>query len=357
MAPVIRELEKHRDWAESIVLSTGQHREMLDQVLELFGTQPDLHLDLMQTDQSLSQLTASLFQDLDRTFSHVKPDWVLAQGDTTTVLVAGLVSFYHRIKFGHVEAGLRTGDNWQPFPEEINRRVVDMFAELMFAPTALSRQQLLSEGRRDSQIVMSGNTVIDALLTISDMPYDWSSGPLVGIPRDKKFVLITAHRRESFGGPFEEMCLAIRDLAINHARDSVHLIFPVHLNPNVRRPVNRILAGVSNISLLPPLDYCSLVHLMKRCTLILTDSGGIQEEAPSLGIPVLVMRDMTERPEGIHAGAVKLVGTSRATIVDEASRLLSDPGAHQAMAMATNPYGDGKAAQRIVAALLTHQKQ
>jgi UDP-N-acetylglucosamine 2-epimerase len=357
MAPVMAELSRYPHRIKAITCSTGQHREMLDQVFVLFGTKPDIDLNLMRPEQTLSGMTARLFDALDPVVLDCRPDWILAQGDTSTVLVASLVAYYHRIPFGHVEAGLRTGDRYRPFPEEVNRCVADIVAELMFAPTELNRQTLLREGRPASRIVVTGNTVIDALLTVADMPYKWSSGPLAGIPRDKRLVLITAHRRESFGGPFEEMCLAMRDLATRYADEGVHLVYPVHLNPNVRRPVERVLSGLGNISLLEPLDYCSLVHLMKRCALILTDSGGIQEEAPGLGIPVLVMRETTERPEGVDAGVVKLVGTSRTRIVEEAARPLTDRAAHRAMATGANPYGDGKAAQRIVAALLEHQNQ
>jgi UDP-N-acetylglucosamine 2-epimerase len=276
---------------------------------------------------------------------------VLAQGDTTTVLVAALVAFYHRVPFGHVEAGLRTGDLARPFPEEMNRRVADVVGGLLFAPTERARQALLREGADDARILVTGNTVIDALLAVAARPYDWASGPLAKLPSEGRLVVVTAHRRESFGEPFRALCLAIRDLARQHAPD-VHVVYPVHLNPNVRAPVGELLAGVGNVHLLDPLDYESMVHLMKRATLILTDSGGIQEEAPSLGVPVLVLREVTERPEAVEAGVVRVVGTTRERIVAEAHRLLVDAAAHRAMATRVNPYGDGKAAARIVAALL-----
>ena len=352
MAPVVAELARHPERIRSLVCVTRQHREMLEQALMLFAIVPDVALDVMQPEQPLSDLTARLLERLDPVLREHRPDWVVAQGDTTTVLAAALAAYYHKIPFAHVEAGLRTGDRYRPFPEEINRRVADSIAELMFAPTAHSREALLREGHDDTRIVVTGNTVIDALLTVADLPYDWSAGALAGVPRDKRLVLVTAHRRESFGAPLEEICAALREIAGRFAADGVHLVYPVHLNPNVRRPVERILGGVANITLLEPLDYLSLVQLMKRSTLILTDSGGLQEEAPGLRVPVLLMRETTERPEGIEAGVVKLVGTDRDQIVREVIRLLTDPSAHRAMASGVNPYGDGKAAQRIVTALL-----
>jgi UDP-N-acetylglucosamine 2-epimerase len=352
MAPVVKELARHPDRIRSLVCSTGQHRQMLDQVLDLFRIEPDFDLNLMQTDQTLSQLTAALFSALDAVVEQSRPDWVLAQGDTSTVLVAGLVAYYHRVRFGHVEAGLRTGDRYRPFPEEMNRVVSDRLADYLFAPTQRSRQTLLREGHPENRILVTGNTVIDALLEVASYPYDWSSGPLGFLCPGKRLVLITAHRRESFGEPFREICSAIRELAEAFEADHLHFVYPVHLNPNVQRPVRELLSGLANVSLVEPLDYPSLVQLMKRSTLILTDSGGIQEEAPGLQVPVLVMRDTTERPEGVEAGVVRLVGTSRRRIVGEASRLLRDPAALAAMTKSVNPYGDGHAAERIVAALL-----
>ncbi len=352
MAPVVKELARYPDRIRSVVCSTGQHRQMLDQVLELFAIRPDYDLKLMEPDQTLSRLTANLISALDGVIAEVKPKWVLAQGDTTTVLAASLVAYYHRARFGHVEAGLRTGDKYRPFPEEINRRLADAMSDLFFCPTERSRETLLSEGYPDASIRVTGNTVIDALHEIARRDYDWNSGSLADIPIGGRLVLITAHRRESFGEPFRDLCLAIRDLAAEFEPEGVQFVYPVHLNPNVRAPVMEILAGLSNIHLIEPLDYLSLVHLMKRSTIILTDSGGIQEEAPGLGIPVLVMRETTERPEGVDAGVVKLVGTARETIVREATLLLRDPAAHAAMVTGVNPYGDGKAAERIVHALL-----
>lgn len=352
MAPVIQELAKYPQRVRSLVCVTAQHREMLDQVLHLFDIHPDYDLNIMRPGQPLPDLTAHLFTSLSPVLVEARPDWVLAQGDTTTVLVAALIAYYHKVRFGHVEAGLRTGDRYAPFPEEINRRVADIVADLLFAPTERSRQALLREGCPAEAILVTGNTVIDALLKVAARPYNWLAGPLANIPVDKRIVLITAHRRESFGAPFREMCQAVRELALQFASSGVHFVYPVHLNPNVRQPVGEILSGISNISLIEPLDYLSMVHLMKRSTLILTDSGGIQEEAPSLRVPVLVMRDTTERPEGIEAGVVRLVGTQRERIVGETQRLLQDPAALMEMASGANPYGDGKAAMRIVSALL-----
>lgn len=356
MAPVIQALARYPEYFHSVLCVTAQHRQMLDQVLELFSLRPDYDLNLMRPDQSLSCLTADLCAGLDPVIREVRPDWVLAQGDTTTVLVAGLVAFYHRVRFGHIEAGLRTQDRCQPFPEEINRRLADLLADIHFAPTEFARRALLAEGCPARNIFVTGNTVIDALLEVAAREYDWSCGPLAALPRKGRLVLITAHRRESFGEPLRQLCLAVRQLAGMFADDGVHFVYPVHLNPNVRQPVQDILSGVANLSLLEPLDYLSLVHLMKRSSLILTDSGGIQEEAPSFGVPVLLMRDKTERPEGVEAGAVRLVGTRQERIVAEAGRILRDPAARTAMAARRNPYGDGRAAARIVSILLEHTR-
>ncbi len=347
MAPVILRL-RETPGVESVVCVTAQHREMLDQVFSLFGIIPEIDLNLMRPGQTLAGISAAIFTHLDPVLNDVRPDWVLAQGDTTTVMATALLSYYHRIRFGHVEAGLRTGDKWQPFPEEINRRVAGAVADLHFAPTAWSRENLLRENVPDETIRVTGNPVIDALQWVAERPFAWDASPLAVLPVDKRLILVTAHRRENFGQPLENICAALKALA---ARGDVHLVYPVHLNPNVQEPVYRLLGDVPNITLLPPLDYLPLVHLLKRSTLVLTDSGGLQEEAPGLGVPVLVLREVTERPEGVQAGTVKLVGTDTVRIVDEAARLLDDPAAHAAMAQAVNPYGDGHAAERIVAAL------
>ena len=348
MAPVVKELSRYRGEVISAVCVTGQQREMLDQVLNLFQIKPNYDLNIMKPNQTLSGLTSALFSSLDPIVSQFKPDWVLAQGDTTTVFAASLVSFYNRVRFGHIEAGLRTGDKHHPFPEEINRRVADLVADAFFAPTERSRQALLIEGVSPENILVSGNTVVDSLLDVAGRAFDWSSSPLAFLSADAEIVLITAHRRESFGAPFEEICLALRELAERFT--DKHFVYPVHLNPNVRRPVESILSAVNNIHLIEPVDYLTIVHLMKRACLILTDSGGIQEEAPSFGVPVLVMRETTERPEGIEAGVVKLVGTNRKTIVYEASQVLKSP--RPCSISGANPYGDGKAACRIVEYLL-----
>lgn len=355
LAPVIKECQKHPDKIETRVCITAQHREMLDQVLDVFAIKPDIDLDIMQPDQSLSQLTARIFNDLDPIVKQEHPDWILIQGDTTTVMVTAILSYYNRVKIGHVEAGLRTFDKWQPFPEEINRRIAGVLADLHFAPTENNRQNLLQEGIPDEIIKITGNPAIDALKMITQKPAPPAVETLLhqsGITSgDRRLILVTAHRRENFGEPIQNICEALKNLA-DHYADSVTIVYPVHLNPNIQKPVYARLSEVPNIKLLAPLDYLDLVHLMRHASLILTDSGGIQEEAPSLGIPTLVMRERTERQEGVIAGTLKLVGTDPEKIVQEAQRLLDDPVAHAAMAGAVNPYGDGHAAERIVNALL-----
>ncbi len=346
MAPVIKELEKYPQEVESLICVTGQHRQMLDQVLELFGIHPDIDLNLMQPNQRLALLTARLFETLDGVLEETKPDWILAQGDTTTVFVSAVMAYYHDIRFGHVEAGLRTLDKRRPFPEEMNRRLADAAADAFFAPTERARQALLNEGFSESAIHVTGNTIVDALLKISQRPFDWRKSALEVIPQEGRMVLITAHRRESFGEPFRELCQAIREMAGSFP--DTHFVYPVHLNPNVRRPVGEILHGLGNVHLIEPVDYLTLVHLMKRSVLILTDSGGIQEEAPTFGVPVLVMRDTTERPEGVEAGVARLVGTSRVRIVLEAAQVLENGSWIDTSLGLVNPYGDGHAAQRIV---------
>lgn len=345
MAPVIKELKSDPVQFETIVCSTGQHRQMLDQVLQIFNIVPDLDLQIMTENQSLSFLTAQLFIKLDQVIEAQKPDWVLAQGDTTTVFVASMVAFYRNVRFGHVEAGLRTRDRRRPFPEEINRRLADIMSTAWFAPTERARQVLLEEGVDDSAIMVTGNTVVDALLDISSRPFDWQASNLKTVSLDHRIVLITAHRRESFGEPFRELCLAIRDLSLTFP--DVQFIYPVHLNPNVRQPVYELLGNRPNIQLIEPLDYLSLVHLMKHASLILTDSGGIQEEAPTFGVPVLVMRDTTERPEGVEAGCASLVGTSKERIVTHAQEVLKSNHSGMDRKNVVNPYGDGLASKRI----------
>ena len=353
MAPVVQALTR-TPGVESFVCATAQHREMLDQVLELFAIQPDVDLDLMQPDQSLAQLTAALFTKLDPVLEDLRPDWVLAQGDTTTVMATALLAYYRRIRFGHVEAGLRTGDKYQPFPEEINRRVSAVAADLHFAPTETSRQNLLRENVPAEQIVVTGNPVIDALRQVAAKEPTAAIKELLASLGNSRVVLVTAHRRENFGQPLKNICLALKNLA-EHYGSEVQIVYPVHLNPNVKNSVYPLLEQVPNISLLPPLDYLPMVHMIKRATLVLTDSGGLQEEAPGLGVPVLVMRELTERPEGLAAGTVRLVGTNTARIVAETRRLLDNPAEHAKMARAVNPYGDGHAAERIVKAVLQYR--
>ena len=355
MAPVVRQLAQTAG-VEARVCVTAQHRQMLDQVLEVFQIQPDYDLDLMRDDQTLAQVSAAIFTKLDPILVDFQPDWVLAQGDTTTVAITSLLSYYRRVRFGHVEAGLRTHDKWQPFPEEVNRRVAGVVADLHFAPTDAARQNLLNEGVDDSLIRVTGNPVIDALTIVAQQSEPLEISNLlasIGLTTSRlttsRLILVTAHRRENFGQPLEDVCEALRQLA---SRGDVEIVYPVHLNPNVQEPVQRLLGNVPHITLLPPLDYLPLVHLMKRARIILTDSGGIQEEAPAFGVPVLVLREVTERPEGVAAGTLKLVGTDTRRIVEEATRLLDDPSAHAEMARASNPFGDGHASERIIEALL-----
>ncbi len=356
MAPVVQTLRQTLG-IESIVCVTAQHREMLDQVLNLFDIVPDIDLDLMKPNQSLAEITAAIFTHLDPVIKDVQPDWILSQGDTTTVMATALLAYYHRVKFGHVEAGLRTGDKFQPFPEEINRMVAGVAADLHFAPTEWSKQNLLKENVPAERIIVTGNPVIDALRQVAEKPAPAEVESLMQTLGNRRLLLVTAHRRENFGQPLENICAALKNLAESY-NDQIHILYPVHLNPNVQDTVYPRLSGVPNITLLPPLDYLPMVHLMKRAALVLTDSGGIQEEAPGFGVPVLVLRAATERPEGIAAGTVKLVGTETDSIAREARALLDNPVEHARMAQAANPYGDGQAAGRIVKSILQyHQKE
>jgi UDP-N-acetylglucosamine 2-epimerase (non-hydrolysing) len=349
LAPVVLALKQHPIF-DCRVCVTAQHREMLDQVLEVFDIVPDADLNLMKSNQSLAELTSRAIESLDKYMTDEKPDMVLVQGDTTTVFCAALTAFYHRIPVGHVEAGLRTGNLYAPWPEEANRVLASRLATLHFAPTENARKNLLNEGISPDNIFITGNTVIDSLFIALDKIRTYPP-EIPGLGRnisDKQIVLITGHRRENFGKGFENICKAIATLAERFPK--VQFVYPVHLNPNVSEPVNHILgkAKYNNIHLIKPLSYLPFVALMNQAKLILTDSGGIQEEAPSLGKPVLVMRDTTERPEAVQSGTVKLVGTDDNKIVDETKRLLTDRAAYEEMAHAHNPYGDGKAAGRIV---------
>jgi UDP-N-acetylglucosamine 2-epimerase (non-hydrolysing) len=351
MASVINGLAKYPNEVESIVCVTAQHREMLDQALKTFGIHPKHDLNVMSPDQSLSQLTANLLTSLDRLIASEKPDWILVQGDTTTVMVTSLVAYYHRVKLGHIEAGLRSNDKFQPFPEEINRRITDTLADAYFAPTEKSRMNLLKEGIPPQSIVVTGNTVIDALLMIAQQHAGQPLDPRIGQLDNRKLILVTIHRRENFGKPLEDICKALAKLALDY-QDKIQIVYPVHLNPNVRNTVFRMLSGISNISLIDPVSYEELVNLMSRSYLVVTDSGGIQEEAPSLDKPVLVLRDVTERPEVIEVGAGRLIGTDTDRIYTETVSLLEDANTYSLMSSASNPFGDGRAGERIVQYLL-----
>jgi UDP-N-acetylglucosamine 2-epimerase (non-hydrolysing) len=352
MAPVIKELEKYPFAFQPTVCVTAQHREMLDQVLELFNIIPDFDLNIMQENQTLCDLTGNALSAIEKVLIKVKPDWVIVQGDTTTTMVASLAAFYRKIRVGHIEAGLRTRNKYSPFPEEVNRRMTSIIADLHFAPTKRARQVLLGEGIPDDNIFVTGNTVIDALMRIrQEIRHNPPDIPgIKSAIKKKKLVLVTGHRRESFGEGFEQICLALKDLILKHK--DICIIYPVHLNPNVKEPAYRILGNLERIYLIEPLSYASFVWLMDNAYLILTDSGGIQEEAPSLGKPVLVMREVTERMEGVEAGCVSLVGVDTDRIVEGVSNLLSDENLYKRMSHSRNPYGDGKAAERIVEALL-----
>jgi UDP-N-acetylglucosamine 2-epimerase (non-hydrolysing) len=351
LAPVILELQKFPDEIQSRVCVTAQHREMLDQVLHLFGVVPDVDLNLMQPGQTLAGLTSRVITHVDNVLQQEKPDIVLVQGDTTTVMAVALVAFYHRVLVGHVEAGLRSQNRYSPYPEEINRRLAGVLSNYHFAPTETARQALLRENVPDSQIFVTGNTVIDALHMIVKRPQPPTVASLLqraGInnPGKRRLILVTAHRRENFGTRLEDICLGLKTL-IERNPDIV-IIYPVHLNPHVQEPVYRLLGNMDRILLIAPVEYDVMAHLMHAAHLVLTDSGGIQEEAPSLGKPVLVMRTETERPEAVEAGTAKLVGPYAQQIVEETERLLKDQNAYQQMAQAVSPYGDGRSAQRIV---------
>jgi UDP-N-acetylglucosamine 2-epimerase (non-hydrolysing) len=356
MAPVVLQLQRTPE-IESVVCVTAQHRQMLDQVLGAFEITPDIDLNLMRPNQGLADLTAAIFTHLDPVFKQVNPDWILVQGDTTTVMAAALLGFYNHVRVGHVEAGLRTYDRWQPFPEEINRRIAGVVADLHFAPTQHSKRNLLAENIPAEAIVVTGNPAIDALRHILTLPIPPQTAELleqIGVcPGGRRLVLVTAHRRENLGQPLEDICAALRGLAERYP-DDLAVLYAMHLNPKVQEPVRRLLGDMPNIHLTDPQDYLPMSHLMQRATLVLTDSGGIQEEATSLGKPTLVLREVTERPEGVESGVLRLVGTEPARILSAAVELLEDPRAYAAMAQAANPFGDGRAAEHIVQALLAY---
>ncbi|WP_343064684.1 non-hydrolyzing UDP-N-acetylglucosamine 2-epimerase [Halomonas cerina] len=343
---------------EARVCVTGQHREMLDQVLDLFELTPDHDLNIMKPGQDLTDVTTAILQGMKGVLAEVKPDIVLVHGDTATTFATTLAAYYQQIPVGHVEAGLRTGNLYSPWPEEANRKLTGALAELHFAPTERSSQNLLEEGIAPAKVHVTGNTVIDALLEVvaklenSGTFQQQFAEQFDFLDADRKLILVTGHRRESFGGGFERICQALHDTAAAHP--DTQIVYPVHLNPNVLEPVKRLLSDIDNVHLIEPLDYLPFVYLMNRAHLILTDSGGVQEEAPSLGKPVLVMRDTTERPEAVDAGTVKLVGTDVERIVGEMHTLLTDTAAYEAMSYAHNPYGDGRACQRILELLSSH---
>ena len=345
MAPVINELRGRPSDFDVTVCFTAQHRDMLDQVIEAFDLPVDYDLDVMKPGQSIFEVTSRVLCEMERVLDEVGPDVVLVQGDTTTAFTGALAAYYKRIKVGHIEAGLRTYDKYRPFPEEMNRVLGDALSDYYYAPTPMSRENLLRENICDDDIFVTGNTVIDALLEVSERSYSFDDALLEQAGTENRLVLVTAHRRESFGKPFEDMCKAMRDLAKNN--EDVEVIYPVHPNPNVRKAVEEILTGQERVSLIEPMDYVPFVHLLKKANIVLTDSGGIQEEAPSLGKPVLVMRDVTERPEAVDEGTAMLVGTTYEGIVGGVQRLLDDAEAYASMANAVNPYGDGLARKRI----------
>jgi UDP-N-acetylglucosamine 2-epimerase (non-hydrolysing) len=348
MAPVVLELKKHPALFETQICATGQHREMLDQMLQVFGLRPDCDLGVMKPGQDLAGVTASCLTGLDQVLRRERPSIVLVQGDTTTTLAASLAAYYCHIPVGHIEAGLRTGKKYDPFPEEVNRRITTHLSDFHFAPTDTARNNLMLEGVNPERVLVTGNTVIDALFLAKARLAEEPSlavdclGPTDG----SRMILVTAHRRESFGPPFRRICEAIR--AIAEKRPDALVVYPVHLNPNVQAPVREILDGLPNVKLLAPLDYLSFVSYMQRAYILLTDSGGIQEEGPSIGKPVLVMREVSERPEAIAAGTAFLTGTDPAKIVGTVSSLLDDPALYKRMTDRPNPYGDGRAAERIV---------
>lgn len=343
MAPVVKVMQEH-DGIDVVTCVTAQHREMLDQVLNWFHITPDYDLNLMRPNQTLAGLTGRALNGISEVIDKVRPDVVISQGDTTTAMTAAMAAFYNRVPMGHVEAGLRTYDIYNPFPEEVNRRLISVMANYNFAPTETAKKALLAEGTNEDTIYLTGNTVIDALhwTVAQDHPLD------LGVPldnEDERVILVTAHRRESFGGAFEDMCNALKQIATGHP--DVRLVYPVHLNPNVQEPVHRILGDMDRIHLIEPLAYPDFAHLMAKASIVITDSGGLQEEAPALGKPVLVMRRTTERPEAVDAGVAKLVGTETDAIVGACNELLTNPAAYESMANAVSPFGDGHAAERI----------
>ncbi len=351
MAPLVKELERHREKITCRVAVTAQHREMLDQVLSLFSITPDHDLDIMKPDQSLFDITTRALEGLREVILGEKPDLILVHGDTTTTFVAALAAYYLQIPVGHVEAGLRTGNKYSPFPEEMNRHLTGVLADLHFAPTPKARENLLGEGVPGGKIYVTGNTVIDALLATVKKDYRFADPDLNRVDfENRRVLLVTTHRRENLGNPMRDIYLALREV-VDHYPD-VEIVFPVHKNPAVRSVVAEVIGGLERVHLIEPLDYGPFVNLMQKCFLVLTDSGGMQEEAPSLGKPVLVLRNTTERPEAVDAGTVVLVGTGREDVLRETRKLLDDPAHYRRMSEAANPYGDGRASRRIARAIL-----
>ena len=353
MSPIVLELQRFREKAAVVVAVTGQHREMLHQVLDVFEIKPQYDLDIMRRKQSLAEITTRCLEGLERIIQRERPDIVLAQGDTTTTFVACLAAFYNKVAVGHVEAGLRTDNKYDPFPEEINRRLTSVIADLHFAPTPAARSNLLAEGIPENRVFVTGNSVIDALLSVAEKPSTFEDSGVSDVHLDeRRMILVTAHRRENWGEPMSQICSAIKSI-VETFPDTV-VVFSMHKNPVVRDTVHRTLRDTERVHLIEPPDYVPFVHLLKKAYLILTDSGGVQEEAPSLGKPVLVMRKTTERPEGVEAGTAMLTGTQAEDIFAAAKKLLTDPDAYNSMARATNPYGDGHASARIRQALFTY---
>jgi len=356
MAPLIKEMGKYPEQIQSIVTVTAQHREMLDQVMEIFSIKPDYDLNIMQPKQTLFDLTTRVLHGLAEVMEKEKPDLVLVHGDTTTTFVASLAAFYKQISVGHVEAGLRTDNKYSPFPEEMNRRLTGALADLHFAPTSTSLANLINEGKKREDIYVTGNTVIDALLSQVAEKYQFHNEILQNLDYEgKKVILVTTHRRENWGQPLENIYSALKEVVETY--NNLELVFPIHKNPIVRETAEKILGKTKRIHMIEPLEYLEFINLMNKSYLILTDSGGVQEEAPSLGKPVLVLRENTERPEALEAGTVKLVGTDKNKILQTVKKLLDRPEEYQQMANAVNPYGDGHASKRIVQALLYHFKQ
>jgi len=356
MAPVLKELQKKKDLFKTVVVVTAQHRQMLDQVLRLFNLQSDYDLNIMQESQTPYHVTTSSLSRLEKVINRENPDFILVQGDTTTTFAAALAAFYQKVPVGHIEAGLRSYDRFNPYPEEVNRLLTDALCDLHFAPTPTAKRNLLKENIKKESIFVTGNTVIDALYLALKKPHRFRNSVLKRIDFNKKrIILLTAHRRENWGIPLENICLSIKKLI--HKYDDLEIVYPVHLNPKVKNVVYKILKNFPRIHLIKPLDYLDFINLMNKCFLVLTDSGGLQEEAPSLGKPVLVLREVTERTEGVKAGTVRIVGLSKERIFKETCKLLDNKRVYNRMATAVNPYGDGKASQRIVSALLGKKGQ